>query len=97
MIDSSSYLSDKILPFRFTEDEVHQEITIEEQQLQLLIKDFYNEMIQRASECKSDMDAIKVFKDKGEIQSELSSYLENHGIYTGKINLFLNNIFEYIR
>jgi hypothetical protein len=97
MIDSSSCLSDKILPFRFKEDEVHQEMTQEEQQLQLLIKDFYNEMIQSVSECKSDMDAIKVFKDKGEIQSELRSYLENHCIYTDRINMFLNNIFEYIR
>jgi hypothetical protein len=97
MIDHPGYLSDMILPIKFHASEVHQEMTDEEQNLQRLIGEFYDEMIKRVSDCQYDLEVMKVFKDIFEIQSDLEAYLENNGVSSPMIKLFLEDSFQYIR
>ena len=97
MIDHPGYLSDMILPIKFHASEVHQEMTDEEQNLQRLIGEFYDEMIKRVSDCQYDLEIMKVFKDIFEIQSDLEAYLENNGVSSPMIKLFLEDSFQYIR
>jgi hypothetical protein len=97
MIDHPGYLSDVILPLKYHESEVHQEMTEEEQNLQRLIGEFYDEMIMKVSDCKYDMEVMKVFKDIFEIQSDLEAYLENNGVSSPMIKLFLEDSFQYLR
>ena len=58
---------------KFHASEVHQEVTDEEQNLQRLIGEFYDEMIKRVSDCQYDLEVMKVFKDIFEIQSDLEA------------------------
>lgn len=97
MIDHPGYLSDIILPIKFHASEVHQEMSDEEQNLQRLIGDFYDEMIKRVSDCQYDLEVMKVFKDLFEIQSDLEAYLENNGVSSPMIKLFLEDSFQYLR
>lgn len=97
MIDHPGYLSDVILPLRYHESEVHQEMTGEEQNLQRLIGEFYDEMIKIVSDCKYDMEVMKIFKDIFEIQSDLESYLESKGVSSQMTKTFLEDSFQYIR
>ena len=89
-------ISDMILPIKVSCDDVHLEMTTEEQNLYRLIVDFYNESISKVADCKSDSEVMKAFKDKSEIQSELESYLKNNGVTSQLITMFVTEIFSYL-
>jgi hypothetical protein len=72
-------------------------MTGEEQKLHRLIGDFYDEMIKNVSDCKSDLEVMKVFKVKTEIQSELTAYLEKNGVSSQMIKMVVESLFEYIK
>ncbi|MBQ2472433.1 MAG: hypothetical protein II508_07520, partial [Acholeplasmatales bacterium] len=74
-------------------DDVHLEMTEEEQSLQRLIGDFYDEMIKSISDCNSDLEVMKVFKVKSEIQSDLMSYLERNGISSRMTKTVVEDLF----
>ena len=97
MYDYQYCLSDMILPFRYKADDVHTEMTGEEQKLHRLIGDFYDDMIKNVSDCKSDLEVMKVFKVKTEIQSELTAYLENNGVSSQMIKKVVEDLFDYIK
>ena len=58
---------------------------------------FYDEMIKNVSDCKSDLEVMKVFKVKTEIQSELTAYLEKNGVSSQMIKMVVESLFEYIK
>ena len=97
MYDFQYCLPEMILPFRYKADDVHLEMTEEEQSLQRLIGDFYDEMIKSISDCNSDLEVMKVFKVKSEIQSDLMSYLERNGISSRMTKTVVEDLFEYIK
>jgi hypothetical protein len=97
MYDYQYCLSEMILPFKYKADDVHTEMTGEEQKLHRLIGDFYDEMIKNVSDCKSDLEVMKVFKVKTEIQSELTAYLEKNGVSSQMIKMVVESLFEYIK
>lgn len=97
MYDFQYCLSEVVLPFRYKADDVHQEMTEEEHLLHRLIGYFYDKMIKSVSDCKSDLEVMKVFKVKTEIQSDLMSYLESNGISSQMTKMVLEDLFEYIK
>ena len=97
MYDYQYCLSEMLLPFKYKADDVHTEMTGEEQKLHRLIGDFYDEMIKSVSDCKSDLEVMKVFKVKTEIQSELTAYLENNGVSSQMTKTVVENLFLYIK
>jgi hypothetical protein len=97
MYDFQYCLPEMILPFRYKADDVHLEMTEEEQSLQRLIGDFYDEMIKSISDCNSDLEVMKVFKVKSEIQSDLMTYLERNGISSRMTKTVVEDLFEYIK
>jgi hypothetical protein len=54
-------------------------------------------MIKNVSDCKSDLEVMKVFKVKTEIQSELTAYLENNGVSSQMIKMVVEDLFDYIK
>lgn len=94
--EHSSMILDLILPFKYSEDDIHKEMTDEEQELHRLIVEFYNEMIKKVEDCETDLEVMKVFKDNSEIQLELCSYLKDNGVSPQMIKVFVDNIFMYL-
>lgn len=92
--DHPGYISDMILPIKVSCDDVHLEMTAEEQNLYRLIVDFYNESNSKVADCQSGDEVMKAFKDKSEIQSELASYLENNGVTSQLITVFVDDLFN---
>ena len=93
MYDYQYSLSDVILPFKYKDDDVHTEMTDEEQRLYGLIIEFYNEMIKKVEKCETDLEVMKVFKNNSEIQFELCSFLKENGVSPHMIKVLVENIF----
>lgn len=94
MIDHSGYLSDMILPLKYNASEVHQEMTEEEQNLQRLIGEFYDEMIMRVSDCKTDLDVMPLFTTDEETKNQLVGFLLDNSISERMVNMFVNQFFD---
>ena len=95
--EHSSNVLDLILPFKYSGSDIHKEMSDEEQNVYRLINEFYNEMIEKVTACNTDLEVMKVFKDKSEILFELQSYLKDNGVSSQIIRAFVDNIFLYLK
>ena len=95
--EHSSNVLDLILPFKYSGSDIHKEMSNEEQNVYRLINEFYNEMIEKVTACNTDLEVMKVFKDKSEILFELQSYLKDNGVSSQIIRAFVDNIFLYLK
>ena len=94
--EHSSNVLDHILPFKYSGG-IHKEMSDEEQNVYRLINEFYNEMIEKVTACNTDLEVMKVFKDKSEILYELQSYLKDNGVSSQIIRAFVDNILLYLK
>jgi hypothetical protein len=94
--EHSSNVLDYILPFKYCGG-IHKEMSDEEQNVYRLINEFYNEMIEKVTACNTDLEVMKVFKDKSEILYELQSYLKDNGVSSQIIRAFVDNILLYLK
>ena len=89
------YVENPIFPFRTFNDDLHNEVTLEEEKLSLLISEYYQQMIDNVKSCESEIDVMPLFPETQSYQ-KLKGFLLSRNVNETFVDKLLSPIISII-
>lgn len=95
-IDNYGHVDNVLLPLRTKDEDMHDVVSDEEEHLVLLIKEYYQKMIDKVRGCESEIDVMPLFPETQNFQM-LIDYLLEQNVNEKLINTIVEPIINVIQ